>query len=189
MAHDRAFKADRGKVLAEARRLYEGMGYGSLRGMNLRTAKGVDQDSFPGLDDVAERLAENYPEHFAGHGDRESRLFDMLSSPAPEPVSRGDAYLQAFDHLAGSGAALEAAPFARDGKPERYAVGDPPHGAGGMPKPTKPPSGPATPVVNPPGRRASTRRNCPRRGPRGRPWASRVCGANRRGRLTRPWRP
>jgi len=99
LAHDKAFKAERTKILQEARKTSEGLGYGSLTSLKARIAGGrVDSDSVRGLDDVAERMAERYPDVFAGH-DPQERLFEMLSEGNPEPMTEEEAYTQAFDYL------------------------------------------------------------------------------------------
>jgi hypothetical protein len=66
----------------------------------LKIARGAASESFPGLDDIAERLAEEYPGPFAGHrGDETERLFSMLAEGNPEHISEQGAYEQALEQL------------------------------------------------------------------------------------------
>src|SRR5262245_27340643 len=75
-------------------------------------------DAFRGLDDTAERLADEYPQHFAGHGDPQQRLFDLLLAGNPAPKSVDEAREQALSILVErSQAELAAVPFRR-----RYAA-------------------------------------------------------------------
>lgn len=98
-AHDREFKHDHTRMLQEARKLSTGLGYGDISNLAARNAHGqIDADSIRGLDDVAERMAERYPEFFHGH-EPADRLFDLLVGGNPEPMTEDEAYEQAFDHL------------------------------------------------------------------------------------------
>lgn len=100
IAHDKAFKADQTKVLQDARRMAEKSGFGSLSTIAARASKGIDADAVKGIDDIAQAIAAQHPEHFAGHEDDLSgRLFDMLTAGNPEPMTEDEAYQQAFDHL------------------------------------------------------------------------------------------
>jgi len=99
LAHDRTCIEDRKRMLQDARKLSESLDYGSLHGLQARIARGdVDATKIRGLDDVAELIAEKYPEHFAGHSDHRQRLFDMLVDGNPEPLSE-DAALEQADAL------------------------------------------------------------------------------------------
>jgi hypothetical protein len=122
MAHDRELVHDRTRMLQRAHKMSENMGYGSLQGLNQKIARGADSESIRGLDDMAELLIGEHPEQFAGHGDKEQRLFDLLAEGNPRPMSEEAAYREAFDHLAGDYAPsaraeeLEPVPFGRRGE-------------------------------------------------------------------------
>lgn len=100
LAHDKAFKGDHTKMLQEARRMSESLGYGSLGGMQLRNARGrIDADSIRGLDDIAERMRNKYPEYFERVPDAQDHLFNLLVDGNPEVMTEDEAYSAAFDHL------------------------------------------------------------------------------------------
>jgi hypothetical protein len=100
LAHDKAYKEDHTKVLQRARKLSESLGYGNLVNLKQRIAKGnLDSDALRGFDDLGQRLAEEFPEHFHDRERPEDRLFDMLAAGNPEPISEQQAYTQAFDAL------------------------------------------------------------------------------------------
>jgi hypothetical protein len=99
---DSQAKADRTTLLRDARRLYEDLGYGNLQGLHLRLARGgIDAASLPGLDDVAERMVSLHPEHFAGVQDNEQRLFELLTSGNPKPMTKEEAADKAMECLTG----------------------------------------------------------------------------------------
>jgi hypothetical protein len=101
-ASDKANQEGFKHLLQTARRLSEGLGYGSLQGLQMRLCKGgLDADSFRGLDDVAERMATNFPEYFAGAQDNQQRLFELLSQGNPVALSRADALQQAAECVGG----------------------------------------------------------------------------------------
>jgi hypothetical protein len=97
-ATDRAAKEEQKHLLQTARRTYERLGYGSLQGLHLRMGRGtVDADALRGLDDVAQSMKAEFPEHFAGHLDPEQRLFELLAQGNPAPLSYEEAMAQAAD--------------------------------------------------------------------------------------------
>lgn len=129
MQHDRAFVQDRKSMLQDARRKAKQLG-SDLTTLKARASKGIDPAAVRALDDVAQSMADSYPEQFAGfEDDATGRLFDLLSEGNPEPMTADAAYRQAFDHLAEAPAEPapawddEPVPFAR-----QYARG----GAGGL---------------------------------------------------------
>jgi len=101
-ATDRAAQDERKRLLQTARRTYERLGYGSLQGLHLRLARGsVDAAALRGLDDVAQSMQAEFPEHFAGHPDPEQRLFDLLAQGNPAPLSDAEALAQAAEVCVG----------------------------------------------------------------------------------------
>ena len=76
---DVAFKSQQIRLLADARHLYRALGYGNLSHFCGAFRSG-DADGLRGLDDVAERLAERYPELLGSNP--EHKLFDLLTCPA-----------------------------------------------------------------------------------------------------------
>jgi hypothetical protein len=124
LAHDKEFKADRTKVLQRARDMSRGLGYGDIGNLKARAARGdIDADSIRGLDDVAARLREEYPEVLGfDETEAQNRLFDLLTQGNPELMAEENAYAQAFEHLleAKRQEAAEVVPFQRRGELERY---------------------------------------------------------------------
>jgi hypothetical protein len=97
-ATDQAAKQEQKRLLQTARRTYERLGHGSLQGLHLRMARGtVDADALRGLDDVAQSMKAEFPEHFAGHPDPEQRLFELLAQGNPAPLSYEEAMAQAAE--------------------------------------------------------------------------------------------
>jgi hypothetical protein len=99
LAHDREHVEARRLMLQDAWRHARALGT-DLRTLAARAAGGIDDDAVRGLDDVAESMAEMYPEQFAGHrGDAASRLFDLLAEGDPRPMREDDAFGQAMEVL------------------------------------------------------------------------------------------
>lgn len=123
LAHDRAAVEERTAMLRRARQLSESLGYGHLGTLKARAAGGkLDASGVRGLDDVAARLAEEYPS-FGGDPDA---LFDLLQQGNPEPMSEEDAYGQALEHLREhrpEPADEEPVPFTRSGHLDPFAAG------------------------------------------------------------------
>jgi hypothetical protein len=100
MAHDREFKADKSRMLREAREQSNRSGFGDLRTLAARNAAGkLDANAVKGLDVVGESMAANYPQYFKSGEEAGDQLYDMLVQGAPEPVTEDEAYDEAFGHL------------------------------------------------------------------------------------------
>jgi gamma-glutamylcyclotransferase (GGCT)/AIG2-like uncharacterized protein YtfP len=108
MGHDAEFKKELIEVLNEARGQMIGLGYGDPRTLVARSGKGkLDADSVRGLDDVAQNISRQYPHFFHGDENGTERLFDLLMSGTPKPLTEEEAYEQAVDHLENEGAEEE----------------------------------------------------------------------------------
>jgi len=93
-------RQDRLELLAEARRISIGLGYGDLRTVAARVSRrGIDEDSVKGLDDVAALVAGKYADHFGGSLDPRRRLFELLLEGDPLPLADEDAYARALEQL------------------------------------------------------------------------------------------
>lgn len=88
-----------GKMLQEARDKSAKQGV-SLHGIKQRTKNGADYDRIHAFDETAEHIAQRYPEYFDGRND-EDRLFELLTGAAPVPISRAQAFEQAYRYLQG----------------------------------------------------------------------------------------
>jgi hypothetical protein len=102
IAHDREFTKDKHRVLTEAKKVYKALGYGDVDRLQLkkRFAHGqLDVPHITGLDDVAQTMAEHYPEHFPDKDRAEEKLFGMIFHGAPKRMTEEQAYREALDHL------------------------------------------------------------------------------------------
>jgi hypothetical protein len=102
-SHDKEYKADIKAIQTRARNMSEGLGYGTLKGLKTRTAKGIDYDDVKGLDDIAANLAASPEFSHLLSGDPEQKLFDILAEGNPEPMTEEEAYSEALDHLRNRG--------------------------------------------------------------------------------------
>jgi len=109
LAHDRAFKGDVGKMLADARQTAAKVGV-NIHHKN-RQFDGGDHNGIAGFDTLARTMSERYPHLLGAHGysgatgydenadEASERLFDYLAAGNPEPMAEDDAYEQALDQL------------------------------------------------------------------------------------------
>lgn len=95
LAVDRQAVAGLQAMLLAARRMAAALGYAmpSVRSIER------DSDAVRGMDDVAERMAERFPEAFAGHADPQQRLFDLLTAGRPPVLTEDESYRRALAEL------------------------------------------------------------------------------------------
>jgi hypothetical protein len=109
MAHDKQFANEIGNVIEEAKGMLQARGV-QTKDFS-RRHEISDHTQIPGFDEVARSLAHLHPEILGNAGyehqgegsDQQSaaqeKLFDMLKSGKPAPMSEEDAYSQALDYL------------------------------------------------------------------------------------------
>jgi hypothetical protein len=114
LAHDAALAGDRAAMLKEARTALDHYG-GKHRTISAAQGRGgrapEDATSIRGIDQVAGKIAQDYP-HLFRSGNADDQLFEMLSGPPPMRMTEGEAYEQAFDHLQAA-KAEDVVPFER----------------------------------------------------------------------------
>lgn len=93
---------DLASMLRDARRMLLAMGW-KLPSRRRLEGEGADADAIRGLDVVAAEMVARYPALFAGRGDAEAYLFELLAQGPPEPAREGDALRVAVDLLAARG--------------------------------------------------------------------------------------
>ncbi len=102
LAHDKAFKSEMTGVLQDARSMLSRMYGTDVRTLATTAGRGkIDASHVRGLDAVAQSLASTHPHFFGGSESSEERLFDLLVSGNPEPMTEEDAYGEAMDQLHG----------------------------------------------------------------------------------------
>lgn len=99
-AHDSEFAKLRKEMLAAARKTMKALGT-NIGAIKANVSRGVTEeaDQVKGLDIAAQDIADRFPEHFHGHEDITTRLYDLLAEGNPEEMSEEDAYEQALNHL------------------------------------------------------------------------------------------
>jgi Protein of unknown function (DUF935) len=94
--HHDDFIGERKRMLQETRRVSKENGFGDIRNLKNRNARGdIDSNSVWRFDELTEEIRERYPGHF----ETEDELYDMLTAGDPEPMDWDDAYRQAFDEM------------------------------------------------------------------------------------------
>ena len=94
-----AYVEDKLSLLKEAREYSKANGFGDLRNLKQRNARGqMDAASLRGFDEISEAMANRYPQFFT-EGEPSDQLYEMLTGPTPERMSDEDAYEQALDYL------------------------------------------------------------------------------------------
>jgi hypothetical protein len=114
LAHDSALATERDAMLKEARTALDehGKAHRTIRAAQGRSSGRLeDATSIRGIDEVAAKMALDYP-HLFRAGNVDDQLFEMLSGSAPQRMTEGEAYEQALSHLL-EAKAEDVVPFER----------------------------------------------------------------------------